>query len=276
MRRPLLALLIAALAAMGLGACSDDEPVVQAVGDDKPTKVAVEAKEYAFTMPAEITADVVELQVENTGKEAHMAGVTKLAGGKTMADLQKGDPSALSFVAGVPSMDAGLTGNATFEIQAGDYLMVCFLPGPDGQPNLAKGMIQPFTVKASPDDADLPTADLRLEAKDFSYSPAPVPKVKAGETTVRLTNVGPQDHEITVVELQPGKTPADIGAFFANPVGPPPFSFQGGIAVRIGASGTTTVDFDKGGNYAFVCLIPDPADGQLHLAKGMVATVTVT
>ena len=276
MRKPLLALLIAVLAATALGACSDDEPIVQSVGDDEPTKIAVEAKEYEFTFPAEVTANVVDVELKNTGREAHMAGVAELADGKTMADVQKGDESALAFVAGVPTVDPGGAGNATFEIQPGSYLMVCFIPAPDGQPHLAKGMIQPFTVKASNDDADLPKADVSVEAKDFSYSPTP--KVKAGETTVRLTNTGPQAHEITVVELEAGKTAADIGAFFANPnpAGPPPFSFRGGVAVKIGASGTTTVDFAKGGNYAFVCFIPDAADGQPHLAKGMVTTVEVT
>ena len=280
MRRPrshralTVAVLLAVVAAAGLGACGDDEPVIQSVGDDKPTKVAVEAKEYEFTFPSEMTGNVIDLEVKNTGKEAHMAGIAKLADGKTMADVQKGDDSALAFVAGVPTVDPGVAGNATFEMQPGSYVMVCFLPAPDGQPHLAKGMIQPFTVKASSDDADFPAADVRLEAKEFSYSPNP--KVKAGETIVSLTNTGMQDHEISVVELPPGKTPADIGAFFTNPTGPPPFSFLGGVAVKIGSSGTTRVDFEKGGNSAFVCFIPDPADDQPHLAKGMATTVEVT
>src|SRR5688572_6412976 len=114
MRKTLIAVVITTLAAVTFGACSDDEPIVQAVGDDKPTKVAVDAKEFEFTLPAEITADVIELEMENTGAGPHMAGIARLADGKTMADVQKGDASALAFVAGVPPVDAGSDGNATF------------------------------------------------------------------------------------------------------------------------------------------------------------------
>ena len=42
----------------------------------------------------------------------------------------------------VPGEEAVLTADVT----AGNWVMVCFLPAPDGQPHFAKGMAVPFTV----------------------------------------------------------------------------------------------------------------------------------
>lgn len=284
MRR--LLLVLAALVAMSLGACGDDGDDNADTGSGGDTtapeqsaeavSVDVKASEYKFEMASEVTGNVFAFDLDNVGKEGHIAVVTKLAAGKTMADLQKGDPTALEMIGGVASVDPGGKGNATFEVEPGSYIMGCFVPAPDGQPHIAKGMAFPFTVKAGEAGAkaELPEADVEVEGKDFSYSS--VPTFEEGETTVAFKNSGTQDHEITVVELEAGKTAADIGAFFASPKGPPPFEMLGGVAVKAGASGTTTFDLEKGGNYVFACLIPDPKDQQPHIAKGMSTKVTVT
>jgi plastocyanin len=270
----------AVLASAFLGACGGDDDKEDPTGaklSTEPVSVEVTASEYKFELSRpSLVGGTFDVRMNNVGKEAHIAVVTKIAAGKTIADVQKGDPAALEMVAGVASVDPGGTGNATFKLAQGSYILGCFIPAPDGQPHIAKGMALPFSVVA--DGASkvqkLPEADVKVEGKDFSYDEKP--SFKAGETTVQFTNKGTQDHEITVIELDPGKTVDDVGAFFAKPSGPPPFKLQGGVAVKVGDTGTTTVTFKKGGNYLFACLIPDQADGQPHIAKGMATKVTVT
>jgi plastocyanin len=285
MKRTALSLVAVLAMVAALGACgSNDDKDTNAstnttaanadAGKGKePATIDVTASEYKFAMPAEVTGDAFKVNLKNVGKEVHIAVVTKLAAGKTMADLQGGDIGALEAVAGVASVDPGGSGDAGFQLAPGSYVMGCFVPAPDGQPHIAKGMSFPFTVKAGNGEA-LPKADVALQGKEYTYDKAPT--LEAGTSTVSLTNMGTQDHEITVIKLDPGKTVADVGAFLAKPGGPPPFHLQGGVAVKVGTTGTTTVDLEKGGNYVFACLIPDAKDGQPHVTKGMVTKVTVT
>lgn len=266
---------LVALVATAFGACGGGGDG-DAAGERPPKAVNIQvgASEYRFEMATEVSGTIFNVNMDNLGMEAHIAVVTKVAAGKTMEDVKKGDPAALEMVGGVATVDPGQRGTATFEIPPGSYIMACFIPAPDGQPHIAKGMSLPFTIKPAETQAKLPDASVELDGKEFSYSTNP--SVKAGENVVRFNNKGKQDHEITVAELEPGKTVADIGAFFANPSGPPPFKMFGGVAVRPGESGTTKVDFKAGGNYLFACFIPDEADGQPNITKGMAAKVTVT
>ena len=93
-----------------------------------------------------------------------------------------------------------------------------------------------------------------------------------------MINDGPQPHELTILALAPGKTLDDALAFFgeAPHTGPPPFSDAGGLGA-IGAGQTAWVDLDLApGDYAAVCLVPDPATGKPHLMLGMSAAFTVS
>ena len=244
--------------------------------------VKVVAKEFAFDAPAQISGGLVNLTVENPGKEHHQAVAVKLAPGKTLADYSKyfsetnpqGPPPGAT-VAGVTGVVAGATGHGAFKLDPGNYLWACFLPSTDGLPHIAKGMVQPFTVSGDNGKA-VPAASPTVEGTEFSYPN--LPSLKSGANTFTFANKGTQDHEAALVEVAPGKTADDVKAYFSTetPSGPPPMTEAGGAAAGKGISAVTTVTLDASKKYLFICLIPDPADGKPHIVKGMLAEVKVT
>jgi uncharacterized cupredoxin-like copper-binding protein len=276
------------------GACgSKDDPAVSGDGAAATTttaaaksevhEVSFDAKEYSFGIAKQIDAGTTTFTMKNVGKELHLASLAKIAKGKTFADATKDlqattPPAQPSFeeLAGISSTSPGLSGDVTTELEAGTYFFACFVPGPDGAPHFVKGMIQPFEVKASTAaPAALPTAAGKVTAKDFSY--ATDYKVKAGEQVLELTNDGTQQHEITMLEFLPGKGPGDLEAYFAKPEGPLPATFYGGpVVAKGGTVSWKTPALVAGKSYFFMCLIPDPADGVPHAAKGMILPVSVT
>jgi uncharacterized cupredoxin-like copper-binding protein len=290
MRRAVL--FVAIFGLLLFGACSEDDPAVDA-GDsgDEATEpaepevheVSFEAKDYSYSMPKEVEAGTIEFSMKNVGKELHIAALAKIEEGKTFGDAAKdlqsptppADPAS-EEIGGIASTNPGLVGNVTLELEPGSYYFACFIPAADGAPHVAKGMVQPFEVTESETEAAaLPTADGKVTAKDFSFTTDY--KVKAGEQVVELVNEGTQGHEITLLEFAAGKGPADLQAFFTKPEGPPPATFYGGPVIKPGESATwETPAMAAGKSYFFMCLIPDPADGVPHAAKGMVLPVTVT
>ena len=92
--------------------------------------------------------------VNRDTEEVHEAAVVKLAAGASADDLVEwfsGDMSSPPPIEGeFGSMGAlGPGERAWIELEPGepgDYVAVCFIPGRDGIPHLAKGMVVPFTV----------------------------------------------------------------------------------------------------------------------------------
>jgi hypothetical protein len=76
------------------------------------------------------------------------------------------------------------------------------------------------------------------------------------------------------VRLEEGKTAADLVAWASTLDGPPPGELVGGFgAIGPGLGGWLRFDGDLApGNYVLACFIPG-ADGNLHVAAGMVAAV---
>jgi hypothetical protein len=148
--------------------------------------------------------------------------------------------------------------------------MLCFVPAPDGQPHVAKGMQTQLTVSA-PAGAEgaEPKYDFEIVEKDFTFD---VPEVKAGEHTVEFKNIGPSPHEATLYKVADGKTPEDVQKFLADPAaatGPPPFtSAGGGAAIMPNAATFPTIDFTPG-TYVATCFIPDQKTGKPHIQLGM-------
>lgn len=97
-------------------------------------------------------------EFNNTDGEAHEASIVRLAPGKTVADLvtwakqgEKGPPPVDGLSNGLWGGFGALSGHshAWFThstLPAGNYAIVCFLPGPNGMPHLAMGMAAPFSV----------------------------------------------------------------------------------------------------------------------------------
>jgi hypothetical protein len=279
-------LLVAATVACGGNAHTSPSASGDGDGDGVTGHVArtldVTTRDYAFQMgpTAPIGAGEVTLRLRNAGAESHQVELARLHPGATAeafgAALRAGDSKGalglIDFAGGSNTVGPGGSQETTVDLTPGDYLMVCFVPSPDGTPHLARGMVMPFSVVAAKGGADVPTASAEVRLRDFGFTLPP----GFGNGTYKVTNDGPQAHELAIVRLADGKTPADAAAFFASGGhGPPPFTPAGGVgAVVPGASIYGRLDLAPG-NYLALCYVPDAGSGMPHAAMGMVQPFSV-
>ncbi len=246
-----------------------------------PNVVTFTAKDFVFEGPTEIPAGVTTIQLVNQGPELHHATLVKLEEGRTGSDyiqaLRPGaPPPAWAQTLGGPNAPApGESANATQTLEAGSYAFVCFIPSPDGTPHFAKGMVHNFRVTpTSTASAAEPQADIVMRLDDYKFELSR--PITAGTHTFRVENVGPQHHEIQLVQLAPGKTAKDVIQWVHAPKGPPPGKPLGGIA---GTDPNTHAYFTANitpGEYALICFLPDHKDGKEHYEHGMVQQITVS
>ena len=290
MNRVLPLVPIIALAAMA--ACARETPIPE---------IALGAADYAFTMPDSLAAGLVHVRMTNTGQEDHHAQFIRLNDGVTYAAFDSARQSVLQAAAtegegaftrlfqvasaagGAAPVGPGGQAEAVLDLQAGNYVMLCFIPSPDGTPHLAKGMTKRFTVTASsgrPPAAPVATDTVRMS--DFAFQ---MPAMRAGRTTVAVTNTGQEAHEFVIVRLK-GITAEQFGQMMsappppppagAPPPGPPPFEFVGGLqGIMPGQRAWTTLELTAG-SYVAICAIPSAANqGRPHVALGMSLAFTV-
>lgn len=245
--------------------------------------IKVTARDYAFDVPATISAGLVTMTLDNVGKEPHFAALAQPREGVPIADVQAavtaiasgkppagGPPPFVEYIA-MGTVDPGGQARVTGNLPAGKYIMFCLLPSPDGVTHGAKGMIKEVEATGG-SPGELPKTDATFITYDFSIGAAGggTPAFKAGSNTVTLRNEGKQIHEIDLIELAEGKKVADVKAWAAKLAGPPPGRFLGGPAIREGLSVTTTFEMKAGSRYALVCIVPDNlSDGAAHITKGM-------
>jgi LPXTG-motif cell wall-anchored protein len=246
-------------------------------------EIMIHGHEFAFSGPDQIEAGLVAITLMNDGHEPHQANIARLKDGKTMDDLAtalKQSPGAalalLGFVGGPNTVAPGASQRVVIGLDAGDYVLLCFVPSPDGVPHLAKGMIKPLKVvaRAGQDAQAEPKADAEATLKDFMVM---LPSaIKAGAQSWKVTNTGPESHELGLIKLAQGKTLDDFNAFIRQPAGPPPFADVGGIgALAPGKSGWFDIDLQPG-NYIALCFISSAAHGgKAHVELGMSTAFTI-
>jgi hypothetical protein len=242
--------------------------------------VTVHASEFAFAAPKTISAGQTTFRLVNDGKELHQISILKLEQGKTMKDLQAamkdpGPPPEWLVAVGGPNAAApGSTIDATLNLEAGNYVLVCFIPSPGEQmPHAAKGMVMPITVsskggvtQAGATFAPTPAPDVHLVLKDYGFTLSK--PITAGRHTVHVMNEGPQDHEAVLIKLAPGKHLSDFTTWVATMQGPPPAMPMAGMAgMAKGRTAVFTDDFTPG-TYAITCFISAP-DKKPHAEHGM-------
>ncbi len=248
-----------------------------------PNVVAIAATDYAFAAPDTIPAGLTTFKLVNQGKEPHQAVIFGASGHtfeemETAAEMEGPIPAWLVFPAGPGVAIGGDSSNATAQVAPGNYLIVCFIPSPDGQPHVAKGMIRRLVVTAAPAGAVAatePTSDVTVTLADYSFALST--PLTAGTHTIRVENRGPQLHEITIEQLTPGKTLADWQRWAAaGAKGMPPSKPIGGfVGPNVGAVGWFTVTLAPG-TYLLTCFVPDVKDGKPHVMHGMVQETTVS
>ena len=286
---PIRSILASAAAVALLGACvnngadeaaSTDSAAGEHAGHAMPNVVTVVANDFVYQAPTEIPAGLTRFVLKGAGQQIHHATIAKLEDGKTIADLMAAfktpgpPPPWVTFVGGPNVPNPGEEANATVDLAPGNYAFICFVDTPDKVPHFAKGMVHAFTVTPSSTNAMAPSPSVNLELVDYAFNfDKPL---TAGRHTIKVTNPAPQDHEIQIVQLAPGKTPADLQKWVETLNGPPPGKAVGGIA---GMKPGTTNYFDvelTPGEYVAVCFVPDHKDGKPHHAHGMVKPFTVS
>ncbi len=109
--------------------------------------------DYHFALPADVTAGTHTWHITNSGAEPHFALVAKLMPGKTMDDVMKAlsDPSAPPPVDFSQSVEAAVittsqAEDVTWNLAAGDYVVVCFVQDKNGVSHAMLGMAQGLSV----------------------------------------------------------------------------------------------------------------------------------
>jgi len=242
----------------------------------------VVAHDYNFAGPAELTPGWHYVTLDNQGTEPHHLQFARLKEGATpdefFAALQSEGESALRMVTmtgGVGIIPPGGSGEVLVDFtQPGIYVELCFVPNSEGVPHLALGMAGVVVVAGQAAEVPEPTADIEVRMSDFSYS---LPStITPGPHTWKIVNDGPQPHEMLVFRLNDDSTVGDFMAALATgDIAALPGEVFGG-AQGLEAGLASYIDYDlPGGNYVVICLIPDPASGQPHVALGMVAKFSV-
>lgn len=279
---------LAMVAACTLIACRSDRPAPQMADSTKTSATAhsdtvtVTATDYAFDAPEQVPAGVTTLRLSNQGKELHHAQLIKLEEGKTVEDVLKlvknpGPlPRWIKFVGGPNAIAPGQQSVATSQLAPGNYAYVCVIPGTDGVPHLAKGMIRAFEVTGPAEGAkELPAADVTITLADYDFKASG--PLTPGVRTIRVENAGPQVHELQLLKLAPGKKVEDFAHWAeAGMKGAPPAEPVGGVVgLDKEGRGSFTVTLSAG-DYGLICFIPDAKDGKPHLAHGMMKTIKVS
>ena len=282
------AVLVTALA----GACARPPEMVE---------VTLGAHDFSFSLPDTLAGGLVHLSFVNSGQEDHHAQFIRLNDGVTYEQFDATMQSVMQAVptegdvafmrlfeivtpAGGPApLGPGKQMEMVLDLAEGRYVLVCFVPSPDGIPHLAKGMTKRLVVTAPPArQPDLPVAAGTVDMADFAF--ATLPPIAAGQTVVEVTNSGQEPHEMAVVRLN-GISASQLlemlsapppGPGSAPPPGPPPLEFVGGVqAMMPGQRAWVTLDLTPG-EYAMVCFVPSPPNqGKPHVALGMFRAFTV-
>jgi hypothetical protein len=271
-------LLVVAITGAG---CGDDDG-----GEDAIPALAVTVggeSEYRFNMPDTIEAGAVRIDVTNTGDEPHHAQVFRLDDDATVDDLRAelatGEPPAAlevgTFLGGTALVgpgDGASQADAIVDLDAGQHVLLCFVPDPTGTPHVAHGMMRPFEVTDSSDPAPPPVADSQVALDDFRFD---VPLNLDGDDVLEIANAAPTEaHEMVVARLDDDADIDDVVAAL-DARRPIPATGVGGMqALLPGDTQHLALDLTPG-RYALFCAVTS-RDGTPHYRAGMASEVTVT
>jgi hypothetical protein len=271
---------LSATLALALAACGR-----HAAPPAGPHVVTIIATDYAFGAPDTIPAGLTTFKMLNQGREPHQAVVmgASVKGWDEIRAAMMAFTSGriapwLSLPGGPGVILGGDNSNATARLEPGNYFIVCFISSPDGVMHVMKGMVRRLVVAPAPLTASAPPAEPRADIvvtlSDYAFALST--PLTAGTHTIRVENVGPQLHELSIEQLLPGKTLADVQRWIAGGMtGEPPTRPVGGFeGPTVGKVGWVTVTLAPG-KYLLSCYVPDVKDGQAHVVHGMVQEVTV-
>lgn len=270
--RVVISVSAAATLALLMGACGgDDEAQAPLAARAEPAQLTVTASEFKFEASADsVPAGLVEITLENAGKEPHQVQLFRLNDGVEYKTFERyattrGPQAPKTFevsavAGGVNELASGANATATVDLEEGSYAFVCFVRGHN-----TEGMVAPFDVTAAEEtEFAEPAPDAEVGMTEYAFG---VPSDFAGGT-VAFTNNGDQPHEAGLFRLE-GATLDEVTTFLEKPTGPPPGkgdpAGQGSVsAIAPGETAYADLSGLEPGVYAFVCFVPD----QEQLAQG--------
>ncbi|HEX7354638.1 MAG TPA: hypothetical protein VF288_07370 [Mycobacteriales bacterium] len=272
------ALAIAAVVAAGCGSNHDaaSNPSSSAPAAHPTSTLDVQALDYSYRISGSPHAGLISMTFSNHGKYAHEMGVSKLKPGATLAQVTAalaapdGEEAATKLIDDpdaeypVPSIvGPGLSVTVVSHLDAGHYVVVCFLPGPDGMPHVAMGMIGEFTVDPAPSTLQPPHADGTVVLTDAGIT---LPAGFASGGTFAVRNTGTSEHDFSVARL---KTAGTLEQYFgcvsgsfekSTPVDSCPGTLAGGVeGLDPGATAYVTMHLASG-QYGYVSTAGDGKD----------------
>lgn len=275
MNRTLQFAALAAVALTSVGLSRLDRTALQVRG---ARNITVVATDYAFSAPAEVAAGWITVNLLNRGREAHQVQIFRLAPGKTADDLMaamrdRTEPPG-TMVGGPNGAEPnGGRSNATQHLSPGRYLLICWIPSPDGKIHLEKGMVRPLLVRPGRARSREPDADVAMRLVDYGFDLSR--PLRRGRQTIRVWTDAPQPHEVVMIKRDSGKSSMDWIHWTENMQGPPPAKLIGGVVfLHPREAAYYTVNLTPG-QYGFVCFYPDRRDGKPHFMHGMVSDITV-
>jgi hypothetical protein len=129
--------------------------------------------------------------------------------------------SAMDSIGGIQAPGTGytITGGG---VEAGEYVLLCFIPNSEGVPHFSLGMLTGFTVSDGEASA-VPEPDVTYTA-DSEGLQGPG-ELEAGETSIEIVNDSATSREVSLLKIAEGKTLDDVAAFFESiGDGPPDFA----------------------------------------------------
>lgn len=236
--------------------------------------VRLEARNFRFPALDTATAGFVRVRLVNADPVWHEASVVRLTDlaatiAAYVAAVQGGDeyPSFAQDVGGVALLGPGDSAEVVLDLAPGRYAVLCW-----HQDHLLQGMSAMLHVRSGDAPGMRPVAADSLALTDFSITAvAPV----AGRHLLHIRNAGPQEHELAILRLEPGRSLDDWMAWRkAGETGRAPGRTIGGTAaLAVGAETWASVPWERG-VYELICLLSDSA-GTEHVHRGMRRTITV-
>lgn len=239
--------------------------------------LAFTATEYNFTGPATAAPGWTTVELRNSGQQLHhmqMVNVGEHTMQEVMAAMQAQGPppSWARFVGGPNAVSPGATVRVVMDLQAGNHVMVCFIPGPDGVPHVEHGMMAMLRVEGAPNGASPPAADATLDMTDYRFQASK--PLAAGTHTVKVVNRGAEPHEAPLIKLEGNATWQQFTAAFGpNATGPPPGRGAGGYGTLPPGGEAYAIVTLSPGRYAWLCFESN-AQGP-HFMQGMAHEFTV-
>ncbi len=111
-------------------------------------------KSYSFGLPASVKAGEAVMEFKNAGSEPHEMQVARVPGNLTLEQVlgvffeQTAPPEGFEYVAlgGPQAIEPGDSTRARINFEAGRYILICFIPSPEGAPHAALGMAAQLDV----------------------------------------------------------------------------------------------------------------------------------